>query len=62
MPFTEGAVVLRRLNERGTPYFTASRARAPEIYDRLRDVKRSMALGLPLRDSHDNPMIFFNLP
>lgn len=55
-------MVLRRLHERGTPYFTASRAHAPVIYDRLRDVKRSMALGLPLRDSHDNPMIFFNLP
>jgi predicted O-methyltransferase YrrM len=62
LPFTEGAVVLRWLNERGTPYFTASRAHAPEIYDRLRDAKRSMGLGLPLRDSHDNPMIFFNLP
>ncbi|WP_128433911.1 class I SAM-dependent methyltransferase [Streptomyces cyaneus] len=62
LPFTEGAVVLRRLRERGTPYFTASRAHAPEIYDRLRDVKRSLSLGLSLRDSHDNPMIFFNLP
>ncbi|MFI5549145.1 class I SAM-dependent methyltransferase [Streptomyces sp. NPDC051738] len=62
LPFTEGAVVLRWLAERGTPYFTASRAHAPETYDRLRDVKRSLALGLSLRDSHDNPMIFFNLP
>ncbi|NUP20278.1 MAG: class I SAM-dependent methyltransferase [Streptomyces sp.] len=62
LPFTEGAVVLRWLAERGTPYFTASRAHAPEIYDRLWDVKRKLALGLPLRDSHHNPMIFFNLP
>ncbi|MFE0251384.1 class I SAM-dependent methyltransferase [Streptomyces sp. NPDC059010] len=62
LPFTEGAVVLRWLAERGTPYFTASRAHAPETYDRLRDVKRKLALGLPLRDSHHNPMIFFNLP
>ncbi|NUT27724.1 MAG: class I SAM-dependent methyltransferase, partial [Streptomyces sp.] len=52
----------RWLAERGTPYFTASRAHAPEIYDRLWDVKRKLALGLPLRDSHHNPMIFFNLP
>ncbi|MGW6905964.1 hypothetical protein [Streptomyces sp. NPDC054940] len=54
--------MLRWLAERGTPYFTASRAHAPETYDRLRDVKRSLALGLPLRDSQDNPMIFFKLP
>lgn len=62
LPFTEGAVVLRWLTERGTPYFTASRAHAPQTYDRLRDVKRKLALGLALRDSHHNPMIFFDLP
>ncbi|MBC9731328.1 class I SAM-dependent methyltransferase [Streptomyces sp. TRM68367] len=62
LPFTEGAVVLRWLAERRQPYFTASRARETEIHDRLGDVKRSLALGRPLRDSRDNPMIFFRLP
>ncbi|KOU56667.1 methyltransferase [Streptomyces sp. MMG1533] len=61
MPFSEGAVVLRWLAERDNAYFTPSRAHAPEIHDRLKDVKRSLALGLPLRESSHNPMIFFNL-
>lgn len=62
LPFTEGAVVLRWLAERQTPYFTASRAHARETHDRVRDVKRSLALNTPLRESDDNPMIFFRLP
>jgi predicted O-methyltransferase YrrM len=61
LPFTEGAVVLRRLAEQGNTYFTASRAHAPEAHHRLNDVKRALALGHPLRDSKDNPMIFFIL-
>ncbi|WP_079158573.1 class I SAM-dependent methyltransferase [Streptomyces caniscabiei] len=61
LPFTEGAVVLRWLAERENAYFTASRAHAPEIHDRLKDIKRSLALGHPVRESRDNPMIFFTL-
>ncbi|KUO21296.1 class I SAM-dependent methyltransferase [Streptomyces dysideae] len=61
LPFTEGKVVLQWLAERQIPYFTASRAHAPETHDRLNDVKRSLALSHPLRDSHHNPMIFFTL-
>jgi predicted O-methyltransferase YrrM len=62
LPFTEGAVVLRWLAERRTPYFTASRAHARRAHDHLKEVKRSLALGLPLRTSDDNPMIFFTMP
>ncbi|MER5217120.1 class I SAM-dependent methyltransferase [Streptomyces sp. NPDC002838] len=61
LPFTEGAVVLRWLAERENAWFTASPARAPEIHDRLAHIKRSLALGHPLRDSRDNPMLFFTL-
>ncbi len=61
LPFTEGAVVLRWLAARENAFFTASRAHAPEIHDRLKDVKRSVALGHPVRESRDNPMIFFTL-
>ncbi|MER7901094.1 class I SAM-dependent methyltransferase [Streptomyces sp. NPDC096046] len=61
LPFTEGAVVLRWLAERENPYFTASRAHAPETHVRLADVKRSLSLGHPVRESRDNPMIFFTL-
>ncbi|KUN53985.1 methyltransferase [Streptomyces canus] len=61
LPFTEGAVVLRWLADRENAYFTASRAHAPEMYDRLNDVKRNLTLSHPLKDSRDNPMIFFTL-
>ncbi|MCX4706925.1 class I SAM-dependent methyltransferase [Streptomyces sp. NBC_01373] len=61
LPFTEGAVVLRWLAERRNPYFTASRAHAREIHDRLNGVKQSLAVGHPVRASRDNPMIFFTL-
>jgi DNA-binding NarL/FixJ family response regulator len=56
MPEMDGLEAARR-----NPYFTASRAHAPEIYDRLNDVKRRLALGHPVKDSRDNPMIFFSL-
>ncbi|MFI2432675.1 universal stress protein [Streptomyces sp. NPDC018693] len=39
LPFTEGAVVLRRLAERQNPCFTASRAHAPDIHARVHDIK-----------------------
>lgn len=61
LPFTEGAVLLRWLAEQDTPYFTASRAHAPETHHRLDDVKRNLALGFALKESKDNPMVFFTL-
>ncbi|MDQ0596562.1 hypothetical protein QF037_000907 [Streptomyces canus] len=61
LPFAEGAVVLCRLADRENACSTASRVHAPETHDRLNDVKRSLALGHPLRDTRDNPMIFFTL-
>jgi DNA-binding NarL/FixJ family response regulator len=42
-------------------YLTASRAHASEIHDRLNDVKRRLALGHPVTNSRDNPVIFFSL-
>jgi predicted O-methyltransferase YrrM len=61
LPFTEGAVILRWLAEQNMPYFTASAARAPQVYRRLGELKREIGLGEPVRTSKDNPMIFFNL-
>jgi predicted O-methyltransferase YrrM len=61
LPFTEGAALMRWLADRENSYFTASRAHAPEIHHHLNDVKRSLALGHPLKDSRDNPMVFFTL-
>ncbi|MFE5540537.1 class I SAM-dependent methyltransferase [Streptomyces sp. NPDC056519] len=61
LPFTEGAVLLRWLAERDNAYLTASRAREPEVQHRLNDVKETLFLGEPLKDSKDNPMIFFTL-
>ncbi|MFE5540976.1 class I SAM-dependent methyltransferase [Streptomyces sp. NPDC056519] len=61
LPFTEGSVVLRWLADRDNTYFTASRAREPEIQHRLNDVKKKLSLAEPLKNSKDNPMIFFSL-
>lgn len=61
LPFTEGAVVLRWLAEQENSYFTASRAREPKTHERLKDTKRALTLDHPVRDSSDNPMIFFRL-
>lgn len=60
-PFSEGAVLMRWLADRENAYFTASRAHAPETYHRLDDTKRKLALGHPLKESRDNPMVFFTL-
>jgi predicted O-methyltransferase YrrM len=62
LPFTEGAVILRWLSTNGIPYFTASHAKAPDIYRRLGELKQDIGLAEPVRTSRDNPMIFFNLP
>ncbi|WP_329274477.1 hypothetical protein [Streptomyces sp. NBC_01451] len=49
----------RRPAGRENPCFAVSRAHAPEIHDRLKDVERCLAAGHPARESRDNPMIFF---
>lgn len=62
MPFTEGAAVLKWLAAENLPLFTPSRARAPEVYAALHEVKRDLGLAEPIHAGSDNPMIFFRLP
>ena len=60
-PFSEGAVVLRRLAARGIPFFTASRARAPAVHRHLTAVKEELGLADPVWTGRRNPMIFFTM-
>ncbi|CCB75408.1 MULTISPECIES: class I SAM-dependent methyltransferase [Streptomycetaceae] len=61
-PLSEGSVVIKWLAEKNVPYFTPSAAKAPEVIEALAAVKRDLNLAEPVRDSRDNPMIFFTLP
>jgi predicted O-methyltransferase YrrM len=62
LPFHEGRVVVRWLADKNVDYFTAAAAKEPGHYKALNEVKQEIGLGTPVRDSKDNPMIFFNLP
>lgn len=62
LPFTEGAVLLKWLADKGIDYFTPSAKRAPEENARLRALKGELGLDEPVRTSRDNPMVFFDLP
>lgn len=57
-PLSEGAVLLRWLRRRGGGYFTASRAAAPRVYNRIQQFRRRAALAEPIRDGTRNPMVF----
>lgn len=58
-PLSEGRVVLRWLADHDIGFFTASRARAPEVHARLAAVKARAGLDAPIRPGRRNPMIFF---
>lgn len=60
-PFSEGAVVLRRLAARGIPFFTAARARVPAAHRHLTGVKEELGLADPVWTGRRNPMIFFSM-
>lgn len=57
-PWSEGSVVTRRLRERGTPTFSASRKGAPEVLARLDALRAELALT-GARGTRRNPMIWF---
>ncbi|WP_158896247.1 class I SAM-dependent methyltransferase [Amycolatopsis anabasis] len=61
LPFTEGAEVLRWLNRRDIPFFTAAPARAPDVHQRLTALRTRLGLGEPVHTGTDNPMLFFLL-
>ena len=58
----EARVVRQWLREQGIDYFTAAPAAAPDVYHRLRRVKRELGLDEFIHDSQRNPMVFFRLP
>jgi predicted O-methyltransferase YrrM len=59
-PFSEGAVVLRWLRRTGTPYFTASAARARQVHRQLQQYRRELGLDAPVHRGRHNPMIYFH--
>jgi predicted O-methyltransferase YrrM len=62
LPFTEGRVLLRWLRERGIAAFTTSSAHAPDVYERLRQLKGNLRLAAPVHRLAPNPMVFFQAP
>ncbi|MEQ4205349.1 class I SAM-dependent methyltransferase [Actinopolymorpha sp. B9G3] len=58
-PFSEGAVLLRRLADRGMPFFTAARAKAPDTHARLDGHRVRLGLVEPIGTRTANPMVFF---
>jgi predicted O-methyltransferase YrrM len=62
LPFTEGAVVTKWLDEKGVEFFTPSLAKAPDANKHLAGVKAELGLTEPVRTTTDNPMIYFRLP
>lgn len=61
-PVSEGTVMLSWLAERNADYFTASAAKAPDMYRRLQDIKSELDLATPIRTPTKNPMLFFRMP
>jgi predicted O-methyltransferase YrrM len=61
LPLHEGKVVVRWLNERGVPFFTASRRKARATYDALTALRTELGIA-PVRGQGVNPMIFFTMP
>ncbi|MGP3998627.1 class I SAM-dependent methyltransferase [Streptomyces sp. 8N706] len=61
-PLSEGSVIVKWLAEQGIEFFTPSAAKAPEVTAQLSVVKKDLGLDEPVRNSPDNPMIFFDLP
>ncbi|GAA2550494.1 class I SAM-dependent methyltransferase [Pseudonocardia hydrocarbonoxydans] len=61
LPFTEGAVLLRWMRERGVEGFTASRRRAPGVYARLMALREELGLA-GARGTTRNPMLWFTMP
>jgi predicted O-methyltransferase YrrM len=62
LPFHEGRVVVRWLNDHSVDYFTASAPKAPQVYRALNELKQELGMGTQVRTGKDNPMIYFNLP
>lgn len=61
LPFSEGAVVVRWLRERGTPFATVARRRDRAAYDRIQDVRREVGV-VGARGTTVNPMLWFTMP
>lgn len=62
LPFTEGAVILKWLDNNTTNHFTASAARSPHTHQKLTELKKELDLAEPIHTAQHNPMIFFHMP
>src|SRR5699024_1695394 len=62
LPFTEGAVILKWLDNNTTDHFTASAARSPHTHQKLTELKKELALAEPIHTAQHNPMIFSHMP
>ena len=62
LPFTEGAVILKWLDNNTTDHFTASAARSPHTHQKLTELKKELDLAEPIHTAQHNPMIFFHMP
>lgn len=60
-PWSEGAEVVRWLDERSVPWFTAARRHAPANLAAIDDVRAELGIT-GARGKTVNPMIFFRLP
>lgn len=61
--FPEGPVLVEWLERRegGTSYFTASPAKAPQVYKQLMALKQELGIDAPIHWSRVNPMTFFRV-
>jgi predicted O-methyltransferase YrrM len=61
-PFSEGSVIIKWLADNNVEFFTPAPAKSPAEYAEIAEIKKGLGLDEPVRDSRDNPMIFFDLP
>ncbi|ALG15178.1 methyltransferase [Kibdelosporangium phytohabitans] len=59
LPFSEGAVVLKWLADQGITSFTAARAAAADVYERITRTRVRLGIAEPVHRGTANPMIFF---
>ncbi|ONI81672.1 methyltransferase [Actinosynnema sp. ALI-1.44] len=62
LPFSEGAVVLKWLADRGIDPFTAAKAAAADTYERIMRARIRLGITEPVHPGTANPMIFFRTP
>lgn len=57
----EGKVIIDWLAAKGIPYFTPSKARAPQDYQRIQGLKSELSIAGRIHRADNNSMIYFKL-